>query len=377
MSEENTAQPEEPTPISDIDVSLPDILIPPPAVEEKIDEIKDEVDVSFNFAFIGAGQGGSRIAETFHTLGYRKIAALNTAEQDLNTIKLKNKLLIGDGGAGKDRGYADSIFKERREDVIDFMRYSFGEQIDRIFVCAGAGGGTGSGIVSSLTEAAKELQETVNAKSKQVGVILALPKKSEGAKVAANAKETLNDVWKLVESGVVSPLIILDNEKIGKLYPDLVVSNFWNTANMSIAGLFHLFNLTTAKDSSYTSFDSNDYKTILDSGLMVFGASPVQNWQDPVSISRAIRENLQNNLLSGDIDLSTGDCAAAVVIGSKEQLDNVPQSSVDQAVAQLNRVLKPGSVVHSGIYTGDRDTLTIFTAVGGLGKPTAMLENLG
>jgi cell division protein FtsZ len=377
MSEENTAQPEEPTPISDIDVSLPDILIPPPAVEEKIDEIKDEVDVSFNFAFIGAGQGGSRIAETFHTLGYRKIAALNTAEQDLNTIKLKNKLLIGDGGAGKDRGYADSIFKERREDVIDFMRYSFGEQIDRIFVCAGAGGGTGSGIVSSLTEAAKELQETVNAKSKQVGVILALPKKSEGAKVAANARETLNDVWKLVDSGVVSPLIILDNEKIGKLYPDLVVSNFWNTANMSIAGLFHLFNLTTAKDSSYTSFDSNDYKTILDSGLMVFGASPVQNWQDPVSISRAIRENLQNNLLSGDIDLSTGDCAAAVVIGSKEQLDNVPQSSVDQAVAQLNRVLKPGSVVHSGIYTGDRDTLTIFTAVGGLGKPTAMLENLG
>ena len=64
------------------------------------------------------------------------------------------------------------------------------------------------------------------------------------------------------------------------------------------------------------------------------------------------------------------------MIGNKEQLDNVPQSSVDQAVAQLNRVLKPGSVVHSGIYTGDRDTLTVFTAVGGLGKPKAMLEDL-
>ncbi len=377
MSEkENTEQPEEVTSEPTIDVSLPDLLIPPAPEEAEVDEIKDEVDVSFNFAFIGAGQGGSRIAETFHTLGYRKIAALNTAEQDLNTIKLKNKLLIGDGGAGKDRSYADSIFKERREDVIDFMRYSFGEQLDRIFICAGAGGGTGSGVVCSLAEAAKELQETVDAKSKQVGVILALPKRSEGAKVASNAKETLNDVWKLVKSGVVSPLIILDNEKIGKLYPNLVVSNFWNTANMSIAGLFHLFNLTTAKDSSYTSFDSNDYKTILDSGLMVFGASPVKDWKDPVSISRAIRENLQNNLLSGGIDLSTGDRAAAVVIGSKEQLDNVPQSNVDQAVAQLNRVLKPGSVVHSGIYTGDRDTLTVFTAVGGLGKPEEMLKSL-
>ncbi len=377
MTEENE-QPLESTPqTNDIDISLPDLLIPPPAAEEKVDEIKDEVDVSFNFAFIGAGQGGCRIAETFHTLGYRKIAALNTAEQDLNTIKLDNKLLIGDGGAGKDRAFADGIFQERREDVIDFMRYSFGDQIDRIFVCAGAGGGTGSGVVSSLAKAAKELQETVNAKSKQVGVILALPKKSEGAKVAANAKETLNDVWKLVEDGTVSPLIILDNEKIGQLYPNLVVSNFWNTANMSIAGLFHLFNMTTSKDSSYTSFDSNDYKTILDSGLMVFGASPVADWKDPVSISRAIRENLQNNLLSGGIDLGTGNCAAAVVIGNKEQLDNVPQSSIDQAVAQLNRVLKPGSVVHSGIYTGDRDTLTVFTTIGGLGKPEQMLKDLG
>ena len=289
MSEDNINEPEDSPPVNDIDISIPDILIPPLPDEEEVDEIKDEVDVSFNFAFIGAGQGGSRKAETFHTLGYRKVAALNTAEQDLNTIKLKNKLLIGDGGAGKDRGFADSIFKKRREDVIDFMRYSFGEKIDRIFICAGAGGGTGSGILKSLTEAAAELQETV--------------------KVAENAKETLNDIWKLVDSGVVSPLIILDNEKIGKLYPNLVVSNFWNTANMSIAGLFHLFNMTTAKDSSYTSFDSNDYKTILDSGLMVFGASPVRDWRDPVSISRAIRENLQNNLLSGGVDLSTGDCA--------------------------------------------------------------------
>ena len=135
---ENTEQPVEPTPkANDIDISLPDLLIPAPAATEKVDEFKDEVDVSFNFAFIGAGQGGSRIAETFHTLGYRKVAALNTAEQDLNTIKLDNKLLIGDGGAGKNRAFADGIFQERREDVIDFMRYSFGEQIDRIFICAG------------------------------------------------------------------------------------------------------------------------------------------------------------------------------------------------------------------------------------------------
>ena len=56
---------------AEIDVMVPDIPLPPEPEEKK--EVKDEVDGAFKFAFIGAGQGGSRIAESFHKLGYRKI----------------------------------------------------------------------------------------------------------------------------------------------------------------------------------------------------------------------------------------------------------------------------------------------------------------
>ena len=78
------------------DITIPDIPIP--EIEEpRIEKNKDECDVAFKFGFIGAGQGGSRIAETFQTLGYNRLAAINTAEQDLNTIKLENKLLVGEG----------------------------------------------------------------------------------------------------------------------------------------------------------------------------------------------------------------------------------------------------------------------------------------
>ena len=66
--------PEEPLQSPEVDISIPDMLLPPEPEEAAEDEVKDAVDVSFNFAFIGAGQGGSRMAETFHTLGYRKIA---------------------------------------------------------------------------------------------------------------------------------------------------------------------------------------------------------------------------------------------------------------------------------------------------------------
>ena len=80
---------------------MPDLLIPPPPEEAKKSVFKTLPLSPFKFGFIGAGQGGSRIAETFHDLGYRRIGVINTAQQDLNTINLKNKLCIGEGGAGK------------------------------------------------------------------------------------------------------------------------------------------------------------------------------------------------------------------------------------------------------------------------------------
>ena len=55
-----------------VDIELPEIPIPTTTEEEK-KIIKDEVEVAFKFAFIGAGQGGSRLAETFNKFGYRKI----------------------------------------------------------------------------------------------------------------------------------------------------------------------------------------------------------------------------------------------------------------------------------------------------------------
>jgi len=356
------------------DVSLPEI--PMPSVEKKVDDVKDECEVAFNFAFIGAGQGGSRIAEAFYNLGYRKLSAINTAQQDLNTIKLENKLCIGDGGAGKNPAVAKQLFNERREDVLDFMRDSWGSDVDRVFVCAGAGGGSGAGMCSPLLSTAKEFQEIVNSKSKKVGCILALPQHSEGKKVNENAYHTLMDVLRLVREGTVSPLIILDNEKVNQLYPGVAVSQFWRTANSSTAGLFHLFNLLASKDSSYSSFDSNDYKQLLDTGLIVFGAAPCQEWKQASDISKTVRENLRNNILSGGVDLSTGNSAGVIMIGGKEVLDDVPQENFDRAFDQLTRILGPRSVVHRGIYSGDKPSLTVYTLIGGLGDPVGKINEL-
>ena len=362
---------------SDFDVEMPDIPLPD---SREIPDIKDEfVEAGFKFAFIGSGQGGGRIAQTFWKIGYRRVCAVNTAQQDLATLELPetHRLCLGKtGGAGKNPTVAKAAFKECKEDVLDFMRRSFGPSFDRIFVCVGAGGGTGAGTAVHLVDTAVELQKALRCPTEKVGVIVALPKLAEGKRVAANAFNTLNDLLDLTVKGNVSPLIIVDNEKIGTLYPNLAVDPFWNTANLSVCSLFHLFNTICVKHSHYTSFDRAYLLTLLDSGLITFGANPVYKFDTETDISFAIRNNLRKNILTGGVDLATGSVAASVIIGGSLILNSLPQAFLEHAFDQLNRMLRPGNTVHRGIYRGDRNTLVVYTIIGGLGRPEEKLADL-
>lgn len=360
----------------EFDVTVPDIPMPQ---TQEAPEIKDEFDAGFKFAFVGAGQGGGRIAAAFHKLGYRRVCAVNTAAQDLATLNLpeKVKMCLGtSGGAGKNPAVAKAAFMDRKEDVLDHLKRSFGPKIDRVFVCAGLGGGTGAGTAVQLVDTAVELQKSMRCASEKVGMVVALPKLAEGKRAAANAYNALNDLLFLVKQGMVSPLIIVDNEKIGTLYPNLAVDPFWDTANISVCSLFHLFNNICTKHSHYTSFDRADLLTVLDSGLITFGATPVDKFSEETDISYAVRSNLRKNILTGGIDLSTGTTAAAVVIGGVDILNSLPQSHIEHAFDQLNRTLRAGNTVHRGIYRGNKPTLVVYTIIGGLGRPEEKLADL-
>lgn len=349
----------------------------PEPVQEAVQEFKDKDSVGFKFGFIGAGQGGGKIAEAFAQIGYARVGAINTADQDLDTVNVPKKFKFGkQQGAGKDRSVAKTAFSDQKEDIVDFIRQAVGTDIDRIFVTVGAGGGTGAGVCTELVKVAKEYQDTVKATSPYVGVILALPKISEGKKVSLNAYETLKEACKLVEDKIVSPLIILDNEKINVLYPKLPVSKFWQVANSNISSLFHLFNSIVTKSSQHSTFDSNDLRTVLDSGIMVFGMTPVPNLTNEAEISKAVRENLKRNVLCGELDLATGKIAASVAIADDQTLDKIPQEHLDNAFNQLNRTLQSGSTVHQGVYKGNKAGLSIFTAIGGISTPQSKLDAL-
>ena len=367
----------EPTEVTDLGIDLPDIPLPD---DEPLEEgVKDVFeDAAFNFAIVGVGQGGSRLAESFWNLGYRRVGVINTAQQDLSLIKVpeENKLLIGEGGAGKNPEVADEVFRTKYEDILDFLKKTFGSGFERVLVCAGAGGGTGAGGVAKVIEICHDLNQSLGKETKdtdaKVGCVLALPTRAEGIKVQDNSKKTVSKVVDLQKAGVVSPLVILDNEKIKQLYPRLSVNQFWTTANNSSCSILHLFKNISAKECAYPTFEKADLDTIFSSGIIMFGATPIKDFSD-TGISHAIRDNLRKNILAG-IDASTGNIAACVIIGDKNSLDNIPQANLEHGFEQLSRIMGSGSMVHRGIYAGAKEGLAVYTAIGGLKAPSNLFD---
>lgn len=360
MDEEKTNNNEEFSSIDDIGIDLPDI--PMPDENAQTQEIEDEFEGAYKFAIIGVGQGGSRMAETFWNLGYRRVCVINTAKQDLKFINIPEdrKLLLDHGGAGKNPETAEEIFQDNAEEIWDFFHGKLGTTYDRVLVCAGAGGGTGAGGAPVVFKIVK------NNTSAPVGFISALPTKAEGNQVAKNAKRTMQKVVEYTKDGILSPLIVLNNEKIKELYPGLSINKFWTTANSSVCSLFHLFNKISSQDSSYTTFDKADLDSVLNSGIITFGATPIKTEQaNDTDISKAIRNNLKKNILAG-ADISTGNIAACVMVVNNKLMDEVPQEALEHGFEQLNRLLVKDNTVHRGIYTSNKPGIAVYTVIGGL-----------
>ena len=374
FSEDNVFSDETPDITPDIeipDIDLEDYEVP----EDEETAVEDEAGGSQVFAWIGSGQGGGRLAKAFYDRGYRKCIAVNTSNQDLDTLDLPKaqKLLldVGEQGAGKDMRRGREAASKYKQHIFDLMRKIYGNNVDHLFVCIGAGGGSGSGSTDILIEVAKKYMKYIGHDNpeKRVGVVLSLPTRGEAGspQVAKNAHEVLDTTNKLAVNNEISPLIILDNAKIEKMYKGLTVKKFWPTVNNTISGLFHVFNVLTNQSSPYTSFDPTDYATVLQcGGVMVMGVAKLKEFDDEQSVSRAVKSNIEKTLLS-DVDISDARVAACVAVGGKDIMENTAglMDSLSYGFDTLSS-LCPNATLHRGIYEDNKDSLRLFTLVSGL-----------
>mgnify|MGYP003115171844 FL=1 len=375
-----------------VDLDIPSLDIEdfdPDEVEaQQVDEIQDESGGALTYAVIGSGQAGGRIAKAFFDLGYKKTVAFNTADTDLSLLDLPDEHkfhldCFGQQGAGKNQEKSREAFEGKNQEIFNKLREIFGEKIDRILICVGAAGGTGGGSVTPLVDIAKRYFTYVGKEnaSERVGVIASLPTAGECASpvVANNAYNRLQNLCASAANGDFAPLILIDNDKIKKLYPKLTVKQFWPTLNNTIAGLFHVFNVLATKDSDYTTFDPADYDTIMKTkGCMIFGVTTVKNVENETSVSAALKKNLEKTLLASGFDLTTAEGAASIVVGGTKLYEEVAglMDSIEYGFDTL-AAITGGAIIHRGIYEDpNKDKLVAYTIVGGLDGPKKRLEEL-
>jgi cell division GTPase FtsZ len=363
------------------DIDLEDYEIP----EEEDNAVEDESGGSQTFAWIGSGQGGGRIAKAFYDRGYKKCIAVNTSSHDLDTLELPSQqkylLDVGEQGAGKNMEKGYEAANKYKQNIFDLMRRTYGNNVDHVFVCVGAGGGSGSGSVLVLIETAKKYMKYIgyDDAEKRVGVVMSLPTRGEATspQVSSNAHEVLKVVGECAEEKLISPLLIIDNSKIEKMYKGLTVKQFWPTVNNTISGLFHVFNVLTNNPSPYTSFDPTDYSSVLrGGGVLVMGVAKVKEFEDEQKVSSAIKSNIEKTLL-GEVELSDATTAACVAIGSKDIMENTPglMDSLSYGFDTLSS-LCPSAVLHRGIYEDNKDSLRLYTIISGLKVPEKRMKQL-
>ena len=356
-----------------------------PNIEPEVG-VKDQIKGSTRYAWIGAGQCGGRLVKSFYDLGYKKVLAVNTTHHDLDLLNIpqnqKFLMNIGEKGAGKDMERGRGAVQQYQQEILHLTRQTFGSQVDHIMVCFGAGGGTGGGSATGLIEIAKRYARYIGLTEpdKKVGVIMTLPTVGEASSplVAQNAHDVACELSRLAGERRISPLIIIDNEKINKLYPGMTVKSFWPSINSTVAGLFDIFNRVSALSSRYTSFDPVDYHSIMEAGsCAIMGLTRVDKFNDRFAISQAVKKNLEKTLLASGFNLSTAKVAGCIVVGGKKLMAEVKglQDNINYAFDVLSEITGKATI-HRGIYEDGKNFLRVYTIIGGLDAPTQRLEEL-
>lgn len=194
-------------------------------------------------AVVGCGGAGSNIVHGMYWKHNRvETVAINTDEDHLRKVDAHRKVLIGKNVSfGKDAGGHPEVGEHCAEKAREVIREAV-RGYDIIFVVAGMGGGTGTGVAHVVASVAKE----TNAVSFALPI---MPFEHEGRSEAAN-----EGLAKLKEHANFT--IVLDNNKLVGLADELPMSEALKVIDRSVMKIVESVSNQT---SSYVSSLMEDF----------------------------------------------------------------------------------------------------------------------
>ncbi len=170
----------------------------------------------------GVGGGGCNAVNYMQRQGLKDVSFLvcNTDRQVLIKSSVPNKLQLGPGlGAGGDPETARQYAEESR----DHIREALNDGTQMLFITAGMGGGTGTGASAVVAEVAQEMGILT------VGIVT-IPFAFEGKK---KIEKAMTGVARLAKH--VDALLIINNEKLKQIYPELNLLNAFSKSDDVVA----------------------------------------------------------------------------------------------------------------------------------------------
>jgi cell division protein FtsZ len=241
---------------------------------------------------IGVGGAGNNMVDWLYKKGIQgaEIIACNTDQQHLDNIDADKKFLIGrDLTKGLGCGGYPKKGEEAAKETINEIKNSLKDS-DMVFVCAGMGGGTGTGAAHVVAKVAKEQEAIV------IGTVT-MPFSIERARID-KAEYGLQHLRQVCDT-----VIVLDNNRLVKIAGNLPVRQAFAVANELIATMIKGI-VETISVPSLVNLDYADVKSIMTNGDVAaigVGSSDTKN-----RVEEAVQGALSNPLLEINYDGATG-----------------------------------------------------------------------
>lgn len=275
--------------------SLPNVL---GGVGMPLEYVENDVDNTTNLAgtprirVVGCGGAGNSITTRMYDLGIgnAEILAINTDKQDLDMCRADKKILIGESitrglGAG-----GDPVVGRRSAELARGTLSEVLDGSDLVFVTAGMGGGTGTGVAPVVADIAREKGATV------VGIV-STPFHVERAPTI-RAKTGIRELIDAAHT-----VIALDNNCWLNYIPHLPMGQGFSVMNQLIAETIRSIS-DTITEPSLINLDYADIRAVMNRGgvaVMLFGDSKTRDKIDDV-----VRGALHHPLLDVDYHGATG-----------------------------------------------------------------------
>jgi cell division protein FtsZ len=304
-----------------------------------------------NIKVIGVGGAGNNMVNWLYQKGIKgaEIIACNTDQQHLSVVESDRKFLLG---RETTRGLGCGGFPEKgaeaAHETINQVKDSL-KGADMVFVCAGMGGGTGTGASPVIAEVGRDIGSIV------IGTVT-MPFKIERARVD-KAEFGLQQLRQVSDT-----VIVIDNNRLVKIAGNLPIRQAFAVANELIATMIKGIVETIALPS-LVNLDYADVKAIMTNGGVAaigVGASDTNN-----RVEEAVKGALSNPLLEINYEGATG--ALIHVCGGPdltlEEINNIGELVTDSLDDDAN-------VIWGARVTEEmKGKLTVMTIITGVQSP--------